>query len=452
MVRKYISSLSNHRNGKNHHPYFSYSPEAKTKALEAVQSGSMSPFKASKTFNIPKTTIYRMLAEKNNQERPGHPVLFSSTIERVFLNFLIMVSNWGFPFDEYDLRRLANGYLEEKQIEMPQLKENMPGVDWAKNFFKRHNKELAGRTATNISRKRAAVTSEILDEFFDNAEAELTSVPPENIINYDETCLSDNPGAKLFIFKRGCKHPERVVNNNPKSSISIMFSGTASGHVFPCYVVYKATQMWNVWSCGGPTGTRYNRSISGWFDTTCFTDWFKSIILPYCKRMTGKKIIIGDNLSSHFTPEVLRLCRENNIAFKCLPTNSTHIMQPLDVSYFAPLKKAWKEILSAWKQNEGRYIPALTKDVFPKLLLRLMEKLEVAKRGAENLKAGRRFSHLTLTYLPYLPVLTFFFVQQALLLADCTPSILVAQKNASHIIVLFTTTKQQPLILCPNEF
>lgn len=119
--------------------------------------------------------------------------------------------------------------------------------------------------------------------------------------------------------------------------------------------------------------------MSGWFDNVCFTDWFQTIIVPYCRRTSGVKVLLGDNLSSHFTSDVLNLCPE--IKFKCLPANSTHLMQPLDVAFYAPLKKYCRMILLEWKKKDGRYIPALRKDYFPKLLSKLHEKLEMNATG-----------------------------------------------------------------------
>ena len=141
---------------------------------------------------------------------------------------------------------------------------------------------------------------------------------------------------------------------------------------------------------------RYNRSKSGWFDSVCFADWFKTVVVPYFKNKTGKKIMIGDNLSSHFSHEVLELCKKHKIVFMCLPPNATHLMQPLDVAFFAPLKKYWREILKQWKKKEGRYIPAMTKEWFPKLLSRLYARLEINNCGSENLIAGE--------YLPLVSV------------------------------------------------
>lgn len=69
-------------------------------------------------------------------------------------------------------------------------------------------------------------------------------------------------------------------------------------------------------------------------------------MLPILKKQTGKKILLGDNLSSHMNIEVVRLCNQNNIAFVALPPNATHLLQPLDVVYLRSMKAEWRKILN----------------------------------------------------------------------------------------------------------
>ena len=54
--------------------------------------------------------------------------------------------------------------------------------------------------------------------------------------------------------------------------------------------------------------------------------------------MDSTKLLIGDNLTSHMSAEVIELCKENNIKFVCFPPNSTEKLQPLDVGFFGPMK------------------------------------------------------------------------------------------------------------------
>lgn len=124
-----------------------------------------------------------------------------------------------------------------------------------------------------------------------------------NIYNYDETNLTDNPGQKKVIVKRGSKYPERICNTS-KVSISLMMCGNAAGQLLPPYVVYKAKGLWQPWTDGGPTGCRYNASTSEWFDASLFCNWFDKVLIQNLKKTPGKKVVIGENLSSHTSPYI----------------------------------------------------------------------------------------------------------------------------------------------------
>lgn len=49
-----------------------------------------------------------------------------------------------------------------------------------------------------------------MEDYFRRLRLSLDGIPAENIINYDETNLSDNPGSVKCIFRRGTKYPERL--------------------------------------------------------------------------------------------------------------------------------------------------------------------------------------------------------------------------------------------------
>ncbi|KAJ8912800.1 hypothetical protein NQ315_002558, partial [Exocentrus adspersus] len=185
---------------------------------------------------------------------------------------------------------------------------------------------LSSRLCGNIKHARAQVNSDMIKDYFSELEKSLDNVPPEAIINYDGTNMSNDSGRQkksmkihgypqkstdihpqkskwvyteihqLFtprvIVKRGARHCERYMDSC-KTSVSVMMAGTASGHLLPPYVV------------------------------TLFEDWFFKIALLYFRRIDGPKVLIGDNLSSHLSVQVINACREHNIRFILLPPNST---------------------------------------------------------------------------------------------------------------------------------
>jgi len=141
--------------------------------------------------------------------------------------------------------------------------------------------------------------------------------------------------------------------NNSKASTSVMFAASANVVGTPTTIccIYRSKHMSDTWRIGGPKHTRLNRNKSGWFDSLCFDDWIKTIVIPYLSKLSGTKILIADNLLSHLSTESIKICQKYNIKFVFLPTNSTHLTQPLDVAFFRPLKMHWRSILENWKNN-----------------------------------------------------------------------------------------------------
>ncbi|XP_072389672.1 uncharacterized protein [Diabrotica undecimpunctata] len=155
-------------------------------------------------------------------------------------------------------------------------------------------------------------------EYIQNLKQTLTGVEPHAIFNYDETNLTDDPGQKKVLAKRGVKHPERICKSS-KSSISLMMCGNAAGELLTPYVVYKSKHLWDIWTENGPSGTRYANTASGWFEPQTFANWFNTILLPRLEKIQGKMVVLGNNLSSHINVEVLDLCRNKTfILYVCL--------------------------------------------------------------------------------------------------------------------------------------
>jgi hypothetical protein len=353
-------------------------------ALRAVADRGMSIRQAAVMLHIPRKTLGNKFAGKH-MKSVGHPTALSLADEKEILHQILVCADWGMPLSSLEVRLIVRDYLLRCGRIVKNFKGgSLPGEDWYSSFVKRHREDLTVRKCQNISRARATVGIDELKAYFDHLESVLQGVPPENILNYDETNLSDDPGSKRMVFRRGVKYPERVMNST-KGCISIMFSASASGDLLPCYVVYRAECMWTSWVEGGPPGTFYGRTKSGWFDGPNFEEWFMKIVVPWAKRRSGVKCMIGDNLSSHISREVVRVCEEQNIKFILLPPNATHLCQPLDVAVFGPLKRVWRTVLEDYKIKNSRS-SSLEKSRFPRLLTQLLE--EISEKVGENIRAG----------------------------------------------------------------
>lgn len=353
-------------------------------AVKEVKNKILSVRAAAEKWNVPKSTLHNHVKEIKCTNTYGGQTVLTPDEEKMVSEGIMTAAQWNFPLSIRDIKLIVKSYLDRSGKNIKNFNMNLPGDDWAKNFLGRHQ-ELTVRLAQNMKRARAVsvqVQVDVINSYFDELYQAIENVPPENVINYDETNFSDDPGKIKVITKRGSKHCDRVMDTS-KTNISVMVAVAASGTLLPAYIVYKALHLYPTWIENGPPGAVYNRSKNGWFDQFTFEDWFHKIALPYFSKRSGKKILIGDNLSSHISVEVINKCKEHDISFILLPPNATHLCQPLDVAYFRPLKESWRSVLRNWKmEHRGVF----QKSDFPNLLYQTFKKVEL--NSAKNIKSG----------------------------------------------------------------
>lgn len=72
-------------------------------------------------------------------------------------------------------------------------------------------------------------------------------------------------------------------------------------------------------------------------------------------------ILFIDGHKSHMTLPLIKFCRKNQIILYALPPNTTHILQPADVSVFRPLKHQWKITVRTWQSKQEDPNASMTK-------------------------------------------------------------------------------------------
>ena len=205
------------------------------KAVQECKDGNMSVRAAAAHYSAPKSTLHDRLRETHSKDH-GRPIVLSSDEEDYLCEMVKQCADWGFPFTEKDLQKFVMVYLD-KRGSVTRFKDNMPTHMFMDRLIQRHP-DLGLRKTNLIKRARASVSAEDIEQFFTRYEKVVAGVPPENILNYDETNLRDDPGSKKCLFKKGTKYCERV-RNSSKQSISIMVCGSATGELLPVMVIYK---------------------------------------------------------------------------------------------------------------------------------------------------------------------------------------------------------------------
>jgi hypothetical protein len=115
----------------------------------------------------------------------------------------------------------------------------------------------------------------------------------------------------------------------------------------PPQVIYKALNFHKSCCKRGPKGVMPASRAVG-FICTCLRCGSQTSFSPDWRKKQSKKLFIGDVLASHISPKVMKLCKTHNIAFVCLPPNSTNKLHPLNV-WVGPMKADQKKILTEFK-------------------------------------------------------------------------------------------------------
>ncbi|KAH5791053.1 hypothetical protein HBI89_212980 [Parastagonospora nodorum] len=93
---------------------------------------------------------------------------------------------------------------------------------------------------------------------------------------------------------------------------------------------------------------------------SAYLQWLKHFDEHTKRRVTGAyRLLIIDGHESHDSLEFQQYCKDNKIITICMPPHSSHLLQPLNVGCFAPLKKAYGRQAEELMRNQITHITKL---------------------------------------------------------------------------------------------
>lgn len=103
----------------------------------------------------------------------------------------------------------------------------------------------------------------------------------------------------------------------------------------------------------GPIGAIYGCSKNGWINE----DSFSELIVHFnhfVKATTDDPVLLVlDNHGSHISLNIYEYCRANEIVLVSIPAHTSHKLQPLDLSFFGPLKAALNRECDLYLKNHA---------------------------------------------------------------------------------------------------
>lgn len=356
MVRNYVRKT-------NHGPERNWSAASLAAAIDEVKGG-MSVNQASLTYDIPGTTL-RRYAKMTADDYPKSGGRFAKALplalEIELCDYLHEMGRRGFGLTKVQVCQFAYEIAERNNLQHSfQQEHKRAGPDWLAAFLKRHP-DMAVRIPEGTSIGRlCGFNRPQVDRFFDLLSEVFTNrhFAANRVYNCDESGLPTVP-TKLpkIIASKGARRVPKITSAERGRNITFICCMNACGSFIPPAFIFPRKRMRDELMIGAPPDAVGFVHKSGWMTTEVFITYLKHLCAHARPSVQDPIVLIVDNHASHISLDAVDFCRENAITLLSLPPHSTHRMQPLDISFFGPLKTYYSQACDSWMtRNPGKAI------------------------------------------------------------------------------------------------
>lgn len=215
---------------------------------------------------------------------------------------------------------------------------------------------------------------------------------PERIFNLDETGFVMDGTTKQVrvIAERGATRV-KVDKVGDTSQLTVLFCGNAAGVLVPPMILVNGRQQGvpqphSIDMAALPEASFW-KTPSGWSCHESFMEWLKHFDGYLTSRAVQRPVLLViDGHSSHISFPASLYAREHGIEINVIPPNSTSMIQPLDLSWMAPIKKYWKTAVMNFVRKYAAQNECVRKKNFPRVLKVAIDMC--MHDGGQNLKSG----------------------------------------------------------------
>ena len=324
-------------------------------AISAIQKGDISnTHQASSIFKVPYSTLYDHLYGKSTRlEKRANSHKLTKNEEESLLKWILSMDQRGAAPRQAHIQEMANILLSKRGTTPIQT----VGGKWVYNYIK-HHIQLKTRYARHYNHQRAKCEDpKIIGKWFNDVQIMIMQygIAQEDIYNFDETGFAMGLIATTKVVTRAemVGKPKLIQPGNREWVTSIECINS-TGWTLPSCIVFKGQVHIQGWYEDGalPEDWRIEVSNNGWTTDKIGLRWLQNIFIPSKNRHTIGEycLLVLDGHGSHLTPQFDEICSQNNIIPICMPAHSSHLLQPLDVACFSPLKKAYGKLV----ENQAR--------------------------------------------------------------------------------------------------
>lgn len=367
-----------------------YSEDAMKAALNVVREKKMGYLKASQTYNVPKTTLFRLSNEKGTaidtliRKKMGRKPVFDEISENELVDYALKMQSTLYGLTKMDMRRLAY-QLAKKNNKPNPFKNESAGRHWLNGFLRRQKDRLSMRkpSATNV--RAQGFTKERMTEFYDILDKvyDEKRITPDRIYNVDKTGLSIVQSKIPKINgRRGKKQIGAISSAEKGSLITVVTCMSPAGIFVPPMIIFPRKNMSDALMRGAPPGSIGRSHPSGWIQTYLFTEWFEHFVKFVKPSEASPVLLLLDGHFSHTKNiDLIDIARREHITIISFPPHCTHKVQPLDRTFMRPLKTYYSEEIRLWLRANNRPLTQYDiVDLFGRAYLKCQQR-EIAAKG-----------------------------------------------------------------------
>ncbi|KAL8364922.1 hypothetical protein RB595_004887 [Gaeumannomyces hyphopodioides] len=323
-----------------------YTEEDVERAVAAVQA-KVPISRAARLWGIPRTTLRRRLtgslpgrqAQEQYQRIPPEQ-------EKRLADWVLLQASLGLPPTHAEVRFFAQEILLQQGDPQPL------GKHWIRGFLGRYPEIRPGRTRRmELARVKGATTT-IIKEWWARLQVpEVARIKPENTYNADEGGLQEGKTGNGLVLGLAEARPLQRKEPGTRTWTSFIECVSATGVALPPLIIFKGKSVQEQWfpeDLGPFRGWEFTATDNGWTTDSTGVEWLQKVFLPGTQPPApAPRLLILDGHGSHVTKEFMFLCLQNDVYLLYLPAHTSHVLQPLDLSVFSPLKHAYRQKLGS---------------------------------------------------------------------------------------------------------
>ena len=313
-------------------------------ALESYQFTSISA--AAKAYNVSKATLARRINGVTSRENyiPLNKNLTQAE-EEVLVREILKLDSQGLSPTISLVKEMADTICKARGA--PAV-----GVKWPYKFVQRTPALTVKLGRTYECQRKLCEDPEVIKAWFELVKNTINKygILPKDTYNFDESGfqMGEISTSKVVTAADKPGRPKQVKPTNTEW-VTLIQGACADGSLIPSFLILKGKEFNQNWFLQGlPLTWVIAVSDNGWTTNQIGLQWIQHFEKhTRTKTIGSKRLLILDNHESHISLEFRSFCEENNIILLWMPPHSSHLLQPLDVGCFGPLKTAFS------KQNQN---------------------------------------------------------------------------------------------------